>query len=164
MRLVPLLAVAFLAGPKVGPDYAKLLKDAKFTLSEAVDKASKEFPDWTPLSAYMEENEGKPSFFVYFAKDKKTVEVTLDLKDGSVVAKENQTDDDSKILSAVKITLKKAIEVALMKVPGKAVYADFDVDEKGPPEAEVDIFADGKVTRVLIDAVKGEVIKTENKP
>jgi uncharacterized membrane protein YkoI len=163
MRILALLW-ACLAFRPAGPDYAALVKDAKFSLSEAVDKASKEFPDWTPLSAYMEENEGKPRFFVYFAKDTKTVEVALDLKDGSVVAKDAQTDDDSKILAAVKITLKKAIELALQKVPGKAVYADFDLDEKGPPEAEVDVFADGKVTRVLIDAVKGEVIKTELKP
>lgn len=164
MKVAALLAASFLAFPKAGPDYATLLKNAKLTLSEAIDKASKEVPDWTPLTAYMEENEGKPCFFVYLAKDTKTVQVTIDLKEGTFVEKETLTDDDSKILAAVKITLKKAIEIALKKVPGKAVYADFDVDEKGPPEAEVDVFADGKVTRVLVDGVSGEVTKTELKP
>ncbi|HXX94770.1 MAG TPA: PepSY domain-containing protein [Planctomycetota bacterium] len=164
MRSALLASAIFLAPSAAGPDYAALLKDAKIPLSEAIDKASKEVPDWTPLSAYMEDNEGKPCFFVYLAKDRKTVEVSIDLKSGSIAGKETLDDDDSKILAAVKISLKKAIEIALQKVPGKAVYADFDIDEKGPAEAEVDVFADGKVTRVLIDAVKGEVIKTEPKP
>jgi uncharacterized membrane protein YkoI len=159
------LAASLLAAILVaGPDYGKLLKDAKLSLSEAIEKASKEVPDWKPLSAYMEENEGKPCFIVFVAEDRKTMEVTIDLKDGTLTGKEAATDDDSKILAAVRITLKKAIEAALKKVPGKAVYADFDVDEKGPPEAEVDVFADGKVTRVFVDAVTGEVIRTEPKP
>ena len=66
-------------------------------------------------------------------------------------------------VSAVKISLEDAIAAALKKVPGKAVYADFDVDEKGPPEAEVKVFAEGKVTSVLIHAVTGEVLKVEPK-
>jgi len=145
------------------PDYAKLLRDAKYTLSEAIDKGEKEVPGGKVMSAYMEENEGKPRYFLYVAKDKKTLEVSLDLKDGTVMGKESLDDDDSKLVGAVKITLKKAIESALKKVPGKAVYADFDADEKGPPEAEVDVFAEGKITKVYVNALTGEVISSEPK-
>ncbi|HLY12503.1 MAG TPA: PepSY domain-containing protein [Planctomycetota bacterium] len=145
------------------PDFAKLLEKAKYTLTEAIAKGKKEVPGGKVLSAYLEENDGNPRYFLYIALGQKTVEVALDLKDGTLSNKETLDDDDSKIVSAVKITLEEAIATALKKVPGKAVYADFDVDEKGPPEAEVNVFADGKVTRVLIHAVTGEVLKTEPK-
>jgi len=164
MKPLALLLVAALAGSQAAPDYAKLLENAKFSLAEAIAKASKEVPGGTPISAYMEDNEGKPRFFLYLAKETKTVEVGIDLKDGTVTRKETLNDDDSKVVSAVKITLVKAIDIALSKVPGKAVYADFDLDEKGPVEAEVDVFAAGKLTKVYVNAVTGDVLKTEDKP
>jgi len=148
---------------RADPDFAKLLEKAKVTLTEAIAKGQKEVPGGKVMSAYMEENEGSPRYFLFFARGQKTVEVSLDLKDGTLVSKETLEDDDSRIVSAVKITLEEAIATALKKVPGKAVYADFDVDEKGPPEAEVNVFADGKVTRVLINAVTGDVLRTEPK-
>jgi uncharacterized membrane protein YkoI len=143
------------------PDYAKLLEGAKLSLSEAIAKAAKEVPEGKPMSAYIEENEGKPCWFVFLAKGVKTVEVMVDLKEGTVLSKETLDDDDSKIVAAVKLTLDEAIQKALAKVPGKAVYADFDVDEKGPAEGEVRVFADGKITRVLVHAGTGEILKTE---
>jgi uncharacterized membrane protein YkoI len=158
-----LFLLSALQGRPAAPDYAKLIKAAKLTLSEAVEKAAKEVAGGTVMSAYMEENEGKPRYFLYVAKGRKTVEVSIDLKDGTVSGKETLDDDDSKLVGAVKITLPKAIETALAKVPGKAVYADFDDDGKGAAEAEVDVFADGKVTRVFIDASTGEVLKTAPK-
>jgi uncharacterized membrane protein YkoI len=164
MKTFAILLVGVLAGPPGDPDYAKLLENAKFSLADAIAKASKEVPGGTPVSAYMEDNEGKPRFFVYFAKETKTIEIALDLKDGTVTQKETLNEDDSKVVSAAKISMSKAIETALNKVPGKAVYADFDLDEKGPVEAEVDVFAGGKVTKVYINAVTGDVIKTEAKP
>ncbi|HVR85681.1 MAG TPA: PepSY domain-containing protein [Planctomycetota bacterium] len=164
MKALAFLLVGVLAGPLGDPDYAKLLEMAKISLTEAIAKASKEVPGGTPVSAYVEDNEGKPRFFLYVAKDTKTVEIAMDLKDGTVTQKETLNEDDSKLVSATKISLAKAIETALKKVPGKAVYADFDLDEKGPVEAEVDVFAAGKVTKVYINAVTGDVIKTENKP
>jgi uncharacterized membrane protein YkoI len=154
---------AALQGAQAAPDYAKMIKDAKLTLSEAVDKATKEVAGGTVVSGYMEENDGKPRYFIFVAKERKTIEVSIDLKEGTVAGKETLDDDDSKLVGTLKITLSKAIETALKKVAGKAVYADFDADEKGPPEAEVDVFADGKVTRVYIDAVTGEVTKTAPK-
>jgi len=157
------IIVAALLGGAADPDYAKLLLDAKVTLSEAIEKGLKEVPGGTVLSAYIEENEGKPRYFLYVAKGQKTLEVSIDIKDGTVSGKETLDDDDSKLVASLKITLPKAIEAALKKVPGKAVYADFDADDKGPAEAEVDIFADGKVTKVFIDAATGEVLKTEPK-
>lgn len=164
MKTVAIFLVGIWAGSLAGPDYAKLLQDANLSLAEAIAKAAKEVPGGTPLSAYMEENDGKPRFFVFVAKDTKTVEIALDLKDGTVIRKETLNDDDSKVVGAVKISLTKAIENALLKVPGKAVYADFDLDDKGPAEAEVDVFAAGKVTKVHLNAATGDVIKTEAKP
>jgi uncharacterized membrane protein YkoI len=158
-----ILLLTGLQGRPSAPDYAKLLNSAKLTLSEAVEKGAKEVAGGTVVSAYMEENEGKPRYFLYVAKGRKTVEVSIDLKDGTVTGKATLDDDDSKLVGAVKITLQKAVATALAKVPGKAVYADFDDDGKGPAEAEVDVFADGKVTRVFIDATTGEVMKTAPK-
>lgn len=149
--------------PQSAPNYAKLLEGAKLSLTEALEKGAKEVDGGKAMSAYMEENDGSPRYFLYFAKGTKTVEVELDLRTGALIEKRMLDDDDSKIVSAVKISLKDAIATALKKVPGKAVYADFDIDEKGPPEAEVDVFADGKVTRVILHAGTGEVLKTEQK-
>jgi uncharacterized membrane protein YkoI len=143
------------------PDYAKLLESSKLSLSDAIEKAQKEVPEAKPMSAYIEDNEGKPCWFVFLSKGAKTVEVTIDLKEGSVLSKETLDDDDSKIAGAVKLTLVEAIQKAIAKAPGKAVYADFDVDEKGPAEAEVLVFADGKVTRVLVHAGTGDILKSE---
>lgn len=143
------------------PDYGKLVPQAKITLAEALDKAGKEVIGGVPVSGYMEDNEGQPRYFVYVAKGKESVEVELDLKAGTVLGKKPHPDDDSKLVAAVKIKISQAIETALKKVPGKAVYADFDMDETGPPEAEVDVFASGKLTKVYINAVSGEVTKTD---
>jgi len=150
-------------GAQSPPDYAKLLDRAKLTLAEAIEKGAKEIDGGKAMSAYLEENDGQPRYFLYFAKGAKSVEVELDLKDGSLVAKRTLDDDDSKIAGAVRISLKDAIATALKTVPWKAVYADFDVDQNGPPEAEVDVFASGKVTRVLIHAGTGAVLRTEPK-
>jgi uncharacterized membrane protein YkoI len=162
MKTSIVMIAAFLGGT-ADPDYAKLLQDAKVTLSEAIEKGLKEVPEGTVVSAYIEENEGKPRYFLYVAKGTKTHEVSIDIKDGTVTGKETLDDDDSKLVASLKISLSKAIEAALKKVPGKAVYADFDADDKGPAEAEVDVFAEGKVTKVFINAATGEVIKTEPK-
>ena len=54
MRIAGVL-LAFLPGI-AGPDYAKLLEKAKLTLSESIDKAAKELPGGTDVSAYMERN------------------------------------------------------------------------------------------------------------
>lgn len=161
MRPMALVLGAFLVQAPQDPDYAKLLAGAKLSLTEVIEKGAKEVPGGTVVSAYLEENEGHPRFFLYIAKDKQTVEVGLDPKDGSVGEKETLPDDDSKIVSAVKIKLTQAIATALKKVPGKAVYADFDLDEAGPPEAEVDVFANGKVTKVYVNALTGDVTKTD---
>jgi uncharacterized membrane protein YkoI len=167
MKNLCLFLGLLLPGPAQDPDYAKLLKSATLSLGEALDRGAKEVAGGVPLTAYIEDNEGNPCFFVFVNKGKDTFQVAVDPKTGKVLEKETVPESDAKhdgsIVGALKITLAKAIETALGKVPGKAVYADFDLDEKGPVEAEVDVFADGKITRVFINGTTGEVLKTEAK-
>jgi uncharacterized membrane protein YkoI len=163
-----LSAVAALLLAQGAPqDYGKLLKDAKLGLGDAIGRGQKEIAGGTALSAYIEADEGQTRFFVFVAKGKETTELTIDPVEGKILQKkllsEGEAKDDAKIAGAVKITLQKAIELALKKQAGQAVYADFDVDEKGPPEAEVDVYADGKVMRVYVNAVSGDILKTEEK-
>jgi len=167
MKTLGLILGLLLPGPHQDPDYGKLLKSATLTLGEAIDRGAKDVADGVPLTAYIEDNEGNPCFFVFVNKGRDTFQVAVDPKTGKVLEKETVPESDAKhdasIVGALKITLAKAIEKALGKVPGKAVYADFDLDEKGPVEAEVDVFAEGKVTRVFVNGTTGEVMRTEAK-
>ena len=64
-------------------------------------------------------------------------------------------------MSEAKINMTRAVEIALEKVPGTVIEAEFEV-EKGKSIWEVDVVnADKKVYEVEIDATSGEVIKQE---
>jgi uncharacterized membrane protein YkoI len=138
------------------PDYEKLLKQAKLTLVEAIGKAD----GGTVVAAALEDDNGDVVFAIHVAKGNKTKEVILDVTEGKVVeSNEDGGEDDSKAVAAAKISIKQAIEKALKKVPGKAVTADLDMAEDGKPDYEIGIFANGKVTKVTVNAVTGEVIE-----
>jgi len=65
------------------------------------------------------------------------------------------------VLAKAKIDLPKAISVAQAKVPkGKPIYASTE-QEGGKLLFEVYLLVDGKVTEVEVDAVSGQVVKTE---
>lgn len=71
--------------------------------------------------------------------------------------------DVSALVKDAKITIDQAVKAAIEKVPGTAVEAELEKKhDKIIWEVEV-VGADGKVTKVCIDAVTGAVIDTESK-
>jgi uncharacterized membrane protein YkoI len=90
------------------------------------------------------------------AQGSKILEVNLSAKTGEVVETDTENEDQSKLVQAAKITLKQAIEAALKKAPGKAVAAELEMKD-AKVQAEVKVFADGKVQKVYVDGTTGQV-------
>ncbi|MBI4563431.1 MAG: PDZ domain-containing protein, partial [Planctomycetes bacterium] len=132
-----------------GPDYDKLLKEAKLTLSEAIDKAQEEAKDGIPLQAELEKDGKKVVFSVAVAKGNKTLLLGLDAQEGKVSDKEDHKKNPSKLAKATKTSLKDAIAAALKKVEGKAVWAEITLKGK-EAQAEVRVFKDGKLYSVTV--------------
>jgi len=145
---------------RTGPDYGKLLDEAKYSLSEAIDKGLKEAKEGTVVKAEIEREKGKIIFTMDVAQGDKILEVGLDVKEGRLVSRDTESEDQSALVKASKITLKQAIEAALKKVDGKAVVAELTLKDN-KPGALVKVFSNGKVSRVLIDGETGKALRVE---
>lgn len=67
-----------------------------------------------------------------------------------------------KALQAAKITLAQAIDAAEARTPGRAIEADFEVENNvGQYEIKM-LGADGKLVEHHVDATSGQVTKSEN--
>lgn len=150
-----LLAAALLVG-LAGPDYEKMLAEAKYSLAEAVDKGLKEAKDGVVIKVQLEKEKGRVIYTMDIAQGDKILEVNLDVKDGSVVERKTENDDKSSVAKAAKVGLKQAIEASLKKSEGKAVSAEIRL-KAGKPEVEVRVFKEGKLTGVTVDGEKGDV-------
>jgi len=162
--LVPAIAL-LAAGGLLGRDEdpASLLQKTGFTLSEAIVKASKEGGGATVVVAELEEGQNHRALYaVEFAQGDKILEVKLDAKTGELLKKETEDEDRSAVAKACKITLSKAIETALQKVPGLAFAAEALI-EGNKPEIEVQVLSEGKIYKVEIDAATGAVAKVKTK-
>jgi uncharacterized membrane protein YkoI len=91
------------------------------------------------------------------AKGKEVVVVTVDLKDGKVLAKETAADDQSKLVKDFKMTAKEAIEAALKKVAGHAVAFERGL-HRGRPLIYVRVWSEGKLRLVTVNGEDGAVI------
>lgn len=161
----------FIAGLGVAPmvrqdqDYAKLLKDAKITLAQAVElgvKASK-----TPriaMKAWIEEDRGKQHFIVNGAQEDRIFGVTLDLAEGKVLLTGVGRADESAKAKAFKVTLSEAIQAALKQEKGQAVRAKFELTDATKPQGTVRIFNNGKIRIVTLDGETGKIVGVKDGP
>ncbi|HEX7899045.1 MAG TPA: PepSY domain-containing protein [Planctomycetota bacterium] len=140
--------------------FEKKLKEAKCTLTEAVEKAGKDLKDVQPISAKLKQIKGKYLWDVRVAQGEKSFRRVLDAKSVEIVEKKNLKSNHAALLASAKVSLAKGIEIALKKVPGKPVTAEMEV-ENGKPVIEVKVLADGKVFEVEVDAVSGAVLEVE---
>ena len=161
MKVIVMAVAALVVAPMVvGPDFAKLLKDAKSNLSEAIDLGLKEAKDGTVVKAEIEEENGKIIWTMDIAQGDKIREVGLTVSDNKVVENAEEKEDQSALVKAFKITATKAIAAALKKCDGKAVCIELKL-EKEKPVAEVKIFKDGACKNVIVNGETGEVVKVE---
>jgi uncharacterized membrane protein YkoI len=159
-KSIVVLAVAALAiGARVSKP-AELLKSAKLSLTEAVDKAVPEVKDGSPFSARLTDKGGRLVYLVRFAQGESSVKLSVDAKTSEIVERTTEKKSHSKVASAAKISPAKAIEAALGKVPGKASRVTFGL-KKGAPVAEVIVVKDGKLFEVKVNGTTGAVTKVD---
>jgi uncharacterized membrane protein YkoI len=159
---IPLVVVvAALAGSRApAQDWAKLLQTAKSPLTEAVGKALADAKEGVATGVEIEDEGGKIRYSIDVAQGAKKTEYVFDAADWKLLEKATEDEDQSKLVKAAKISLVQAIEAALKKAPGHAVLAELELDGD-KPVATVKVFGAGKLTKVTVDAVSGEVTKAE---
>jgi uncharacterized membrane protein YkoI len=152
--LAAVMAMA-VVGEVQDTDYAALLKDAKVSLSEGIEKGLAEAKEGIVYKAELE-GDKTTHWAIDISKGDKVLAVDIDVKTGKVVASDLENADQSKLAKSAKITILKAIEVALKKTPGQAVGAELKLAGE-QPEFDVKIFAKEKVKSVKVDALSGEL-------
>jgi len=151
------LAIACLSA-RNAPD--RLLKEAKVSLPEAVEKALPEIKDGSPVSARLREEKSRIVYVVNVARGESGVRMSIDAKTKEIVAQAPLKKNYATLLGASKISMAKAVELATVKVAGKATRVEFEL-KKGKPVVEVMVVLDGKLFEVKLDAVSGSVLKVE---
>src|SRR6185436_13486213 len=137
-------------------EMAALLKGVKVTLAEGVEKGLTEAKEGIVFKSELE-GDSTVHWAIDVSKGDKVLAVDIDAKTGKVAATDLENTDQSKLAKSAKVTILKAVEVALKKTPGQAVSAVLKlVGEQ--PEFEVKIFAKDKVKSVVVDAVTGETV------
>jgi uncharacterized membrane protein YkoI len=94
-------------------DRTKLADQAKLSLVEAIDKGLSEAGDGVCFHAELEEEKGIPVYSIDVAQGKKTCNVIVDARDGSIVTKEVEDEDHSKAVALCKVKLAAAVATAL---------------------------------------------------
>jgi uncharacterized membrane protein YkoI len=137
-------------------DYPELLKDSKISLVEGIALGLKEAREGVVCKAELE-GDKEVHWAIDVAQGSKVLAVDIDVKTGKVVGTDTENADLSRVAKAAKITLARAIEVALKKSPGQAVAAEFRLaGEKA--QAYVKVLVKGKVRAVTVDAETGEIV------
>ena len=155
-----LLAAAVMLLAAVGPNYEEMLKESKLSLSEALEKAQAEVKDGVATVVELEKYGKNIIFSATFAQEKKSHIFTLDVKDGKVTEKEESKLNQSKLAKAAKVTMKDAIDKAVKKVEGKAVWAGI-VTKGKTTVLQVRVFKEGKVYAVNVNGEDGAIASAD---
>ena len=116
--------------------------------------------DGTPVWAKLREENGRILYVLNVARGESAVRMSVDARTKEIVSNVPLKKSYAKLLGASKLSMAKAVEIALAKVAGKATGVEFEL-KKGKAVAEVKVFLDGKLYEVKLDAVTGSVIKVE---
>src|SRR5580765_4930622 len=136
------LALACLSSARPSPE--RLLKEAKITLPEAIELSLPEIKDGSAISARLREEKTRILYVVNVAQGETATRMSIDAKTKEIVSKTPVKKSYAKLVGASKISMAKAIEIALTKKAGKATRVSFEL-KKGKPVAEVLVFLDGKL-------------------
>jgi uncharacterized membrane protein YkoI len=142
-----------------GDDAQNLVGQATIPLEKAIEHGLREASGGAVVKAELEKEDGRVVYSLDVAQGTRILELHIDPKDGSVVGRENENEDQSK-LAAAKVTLGQAVAAALAAQPGQAVSDEYE-DDKGKLVAEVKVVANGKVVEVTVDATTGQVTEVE---
>jgi uncharacterized membrane protein YkoI len=136
----------------------KLLKEAKLSLSEAIEKGGK---DGAPVGVRLTEEKGRLVYHVRMASGETSTRFAIDARTGELVEKAAEKKSYAKALAVAKLSVAKATEAALKKVPGKAYGVKLEMD-KGKAVYEIRVLAGAKRHEVEVDAVTGAILDDED--
>lgn len=152
--MIPLLLSASLAQE---PDLAKMVAEAKLTLPQAVARALEVIGKGAVTQAELEFEKAHTVWSCDVAVGDEIEEVLIDAKDGSVVARGEEDEDNRPVLAAAKLTLVQGVEAAQKGHAGVPVFAQLHLVE-GAPVVTVGLFAEGKRATFEVAAVVGGVV------
>jgi uncharacterized membrane protein YkoI len=156
-NVVAVVWLVGLAAAQEDAGWAQRVEEAKLRLHEAVDRGVQEVPDGVPFHAELEVDKGLLVWSIDLALGTKTVNIVLDSKDGKVLERETDEDEDhSKAIALSRVALKAAIELALRRCPGAAVEARLVTINDRNPKFLVKIAAGDEAVTVSVNAVTGE--------
>jgi uncharacterized membrane protein YkoI len=162
MNALAAVLLAALPGTADDQELEGLLRRSAYPLGQAIQKAMEIAKTGVVLAAELEEEDGKAVYSLDVAQGTKTLEIVLDARTGELLERKLEDDDQEALAAACKIPLSRAIETALGKVSGRVYAAEAEMED-GKPILEVKILGGGKVHKVKIDAVGGEVLKIKSR-
>ena len=142
------------AGAASADDSTRLLAEAKITLLQAIERAAREAPEGVVVEAELEKEGGRVVYSLDIAQKGAVLELHLDAHDGSVVSREYESKDLTKLAQA-KVSLAQAVSAALSAHPGQAVAASYH-EKSGRLSVDVKLVSDGKDREVMVDAATGQ--------
>lgn len=166
---------------------AKNLAQAKVTMIQALEIATKEGKGAKPVKADLEMEEGKLMYDIELLDGEKGPEMEIDAITGKVLkieteeeqGKEDADDDDKdskeeqtearakaaivKAMPQTKVTLAEAVEAAIAQGPSGKAFKAILKPEKDKPLYEIMVVAGDKCTEVVIDGITRKVVETEEK-
>jgi len=106
---------------------------------------------------------GKP-FYEFEIKDAKGIEweFMCDAKSGKITETESEAGsvDDEAFKKNAKVTEKEAVDIALKAHPGTVREVEYEIEENGGANYEIDIVNDkGVETKVEVNAANGKIIE-----
>lgn len=175
------IGIALLVGPSLaradGPGVAEQIKQAlagaKVTLAQAVETAQKEVPGGAVVDAELKWNRAPVYFEVELLVNNGLKEVRLDAISGKLLGSANQKLDEgaatalaelTRALAGAKLTAVQTIEAAAKEVKDAQPLAIALASRTDGLAYEVKLLLGDKLREVKLDAVKGGVIETEDKP
>ena len=134
-----------------------LLDRATLGLPQALDAALQKGTG-APVKIELGEEDGKVTWTVVFASERKSREIEIDAVTGKVLEDQLEEGDVSAVAAALKVPLRTAVERALEAVPGRPVEAEAEF-KKGRLVVEVTILHEGELRELQVDGENGELLK-----
>ncbi len=165
MKIRILAATAALAFAPAVMAQTLELPARKFHLEQCLQKALAKYPGKVK-SAELEVEGGVAhyEFAIETLADGNTWEVECNADSGEITQAERDVKrDDPAFAKVAKISVQKAIDVAVGKYPGMPTEVEFEVAPDGRAWYEVNIVqTSGKTIEVMVDAVTGTILGAED--
>jgi uncharacterized membrane protein YkoI len=163
MRVATILLVLATTLP-AEEDAGNLAAEAKLPIADAIDKGLAEAGSGVCFHAELERDKGVACWSIDVAQTKRTCNVVLDARDGTVVEKETEAEDHTTTVGLSKVSLKSAIEAAGKLVGGTVLEARILTVDDRWAAIHVKVLARGGLVFVDVNAETGEAKVRSRRP